>query len=100
MINSNKKFMANKLETPARFKVFSKEKNLESPTKTKNELRQAGTQYVIRFYLKEPGGLPSPTRINSEKSGQVKTRRFPPNPALLGREGVFFPEWKEASQQE
>jgi hypothetical protein len=34
------------------------------------------------------------------KLGLVETRRFPPNPTSLGREGVFFPEWKEASQWE
>ncbi len=34
------------------------------------------------------------------KLGQVETRRFPPNPASLRREGVFFPEQKEASRQD
>jgi hypothetical protein len=28
------------------------------------------------------------------KLSQVETRRFPPYPALLRREGAFFPEWK------
>jgi hypothetical protein len=34
------------------------------------------------------------------KLGRVETRRFLPYPALLGREGAFFPEWKEASRRE
>jgi hypothetical protein len=34
------------------------------------------------------------------KLGRVETRRFPPYPASLGRERVFFLEWKEASRQE
>jgi hypothetical protein len=34
------------------------------------------------------------------KLGRVETRRFPPYPTYLGKEGAFFPEQKEASQQE
>ncbi len=34
------------------------------------------------------------------KLGWVETRRFPPYPTLLGREGAFFPEQKEASWKE
>jgi hypothetical protein len=34
------------------------------------------------------------------KLGQVETRRFPPYPALLQREGAFYPEQKEASWRE
>ncbi len=35
-----------------------------------------------------------------KKLGRVETRWFLPNPTSLGREGVFFPEWKEASRRE
>jgi hypothetical protein len=34
------------------------------------------------------------------KLGRVETRRFLPYRALLGREGAFFLEWREASRQE
>jgi hypothetical protein len=59
-----------------------------------NWLRILGKQKALIF------NIASVHLPDMMKLGRVETRRFSPNPASLGREGVSFLERKEASRQE